>query len=639
MERLSSQSIKRNQIMINQDTRIHTQCAILLFSIVTLAIPFIADSAEIEWEIENRFRLLDNSKDAEDALYSLAMISDSIKGGLNYNNKSDKSLINKINEVVPNGYFGFYNIPSTRYNSINRTYDSDYTKEPSLWKIKFYAKGISESAVCSWLKNGKQLNGTGNCKGFIPDVSIEKNADIELHVDGILVNRKTIVASDILVVAIGDSYISGEGTPDVPSNGWFWPFKNDAKWFDKKCHVSLLAWPSLVAARLAADNPHKSVTFVTRACSGSETTHLYKPCEPQSNKSKENGDSGKIDCYRGAEKNVSVNNRDYLEQQIRQLRGDLCLENFSDGDCMRKYRQPDLVLVSAGGNDVGFSNTIIASIKERIDNNDDNSEKEKGIRIKYKEDVRKRLESLWNTFSELADSLLATASGFPKSHIVYAIYPDPLMRDGKEGKFCGTREDGLGNNFLGLLGGTGIIQYIFDIFGKRESSQEIVDIRDDFVMWLTGSVALKPNVSMEWEHLGLRGMNIGIQCALDRNIWPFPVGEDLRKLALDSACEYLWGSNGFGQFTQKNNWRFVLLRNEDKNNIQLPGYVTNGYCKPENDVTGRWFRVTGDALKTSDLHGTLHPNIYGQLYYVNRVLPAVRSALGLVAKNTVNAYQ
>ena len=91
-----------------------------------------------------------------------------------------------------------------------------------------------------------------------------------------------------LVVAIGDSFASGEGNPDYPAefrrfsrqppNDWAtepnYPVHSldvvSARWLDPDCHRSLLSWPALYALRKALTQPNTVVQFASLACSGAE---------------------------------------------------------------------------------------------------------------------------------------------------------------------------------------------------------------------------------------------------------------------------------------------------------------------------------------------------------------------------------
>jgi hypothetical protein len=84
-----------------------------------------------------------------------------------------------------------------------------------------------------------------------------------------------VSVEDHLVVSIGDSYASGEGNPDVPRkvHCTFYGLichVHDPVWQDGRCHRSANSGPAIFAKYLEASDPHSTVSFVSRACSGAE---------------------------------------------------------------------------------------------------------------------------------------------------------------------------------------------------------------------------------------------------------------------------------------------------------------------------------------------------------------------------------
>lgn len=92
-----------------------------------------------------------------------------------------------------------------------------------------------------------------------------------------------------LVLALGDSFTSGEGNPDYPAvfkeeytkqppHDWAvdkaYPARSilvsSAQWLDTDCHRSLLSWPALYALRKALVQKDTVVQFASFACSGAE---------------------------------------------------------------------------------------------------------------------------------------------------------------------------------------------------------------------------------------------------------------------------------------------------------------------------------------------------------------------------------
>ncbi len=140
-----------------------------------------------------------------------------------------------------------------------------------------------------------------------------------------VVTHQTIDIEDILVVAIGDSYASGEGNPELHRGRT----GGEPLWGDgagsstteadhAEARRSSVAWPSQVAMDLERSDPRTSVTFVSVAASSASVARGL--LGPQSTRLPES-----------------------QVPRVANLVGD---------------RQIDLLLVSIGGNDIGFSRLI-----------------------------------------------------------------------------------------------------------------------------------------------------------------------------------------------------------------------------------------------------------------------------------------
>jgi subtilisin-like proprotein convertase family protein len=127
--------------------------------------------------------------------------------------------------------------------------------------------------------------------------------------DGSMSIPKTlcVVVKDYLIVSIGESFASGDGAPDKPVQ-YFGPIPiAPAQWENPRAYRSEFSGPAQAALALQRDlGPHASVTFVSVATSGGKIS--------------DGGLLSQID-------------------QLQKLVGDRCI---------------DAMLVSAGGDDVGF---------------------------------------------------------------------------------------------------------------------------------------------------------------------------------------------------------------------------------------------------------------------------------------------
>ncbi|MFP2906095.1 SGNH/GDSL hydrolase family protein [Pyxidicoccus sp. 3LFB2] len=204
----------------------------------------------------------------------------------------------------------------------------------------------------SWTLDGSSI-GNGDCM-----LELRFN-NRGTHLVGLTVSKgefsrtytQTVEVKDILVVALGDSYASGEGAPDVPgheSNGdWIRP-----EWNYRPCHRSSKA-PSAVFARQLEDaDPKSTVTYLSLACSGAtisrETYDGSKPfVEYYLNEVDPNKARGKglLSGYVGPE------GTRYEKAQVAQLKEIVA------------SRPVDALIIGAGGNDMGFSDMLSYCVK------------------------------------------------------------------------------------------------------------------------------------------------------------------------------------------------------------------------------------------------------------------------------------
>ncbi len=156
--------------------------------------------------------------------------------------------------------------------------------------------------------------------------------------------EETILVRDLLLVAIGDSFTSGEGNPDVPirfgpgdyvAAGARWSDSaTDARWNDSAVHSlahrSTKSWAVQTALALERADPHTSVTLIFLAASGAEIDRgLIGPMN-----SVEEPPSGKISIPAQLEVAASI------------VAG----------------RRVDGVMLSIGINDIGFASIVEALV-------------------------------------------------------------------------------------------------------------------------------------------------------------------------------------------------------------------------------------------------------------------------------------
>ncbi|KAJ1361882.1 hypothetical protein KIN20_021249 [Parelaphostrongylus tenuis] len=159
--------------------------------------------------------------------------------------------------------------------------------------------------IPKWLK---QRSGNG--------ISMHEAGQYTVHLsitsdqgDVISVGSRTYNGRILWVAIIGDSFASGEGNPDVSKHG-----DKEAQWIDDRCHRSSKSFASTVFTEIAAVTP-TYLTFL--ACTGATIDNGIL---------KASGHDSQLDTL----------------EIIATKRG----------------RGPDIVILTTGGNDIGFSDII-----------------------------------------------------------------------------------------------------------------------------------------------------------------------------------------------------------------------------------------------------------------------------------------
>ena len=156
-----------------------------------------------------------------------------------------------------------------------------------------------------------------------------------------------VVVNDLLIVALGDSYASGEGNPHsfgYPEVGL--PLPVNVKWDNTVCHRSAYAGPAQAAAFLEQQDPQTSVTFVHLACSGAKIEDQLLATDVRGvlqNQQPPLG--GLLDPYEGQEVT------DYINTLAQPPQVDHAAE-------LTGTRNVDAMTLSIGGNDIHFAGIV-----------------------------------------------------------------------------------------------------------------------------------------------------------------------------------------------------------------------------------------------------------------------------------------
>jgi hypothetical protein len=261
------------------------------------------------------------------------------------------------------------------------------------------AAGLS----CTWMTaphGGSELRGkveTLACSDPIKlDVPYPGGVTVEVQIGGRTVATEDIAVRDLLIVGMGDSIASGEGNPDVPVHfsrervasygkrrkdgddlsGYparvgSWQqigdkafMEESARWNDQACHRSLYSHQLRAALQLGVEDPHRAVTYVGVACSGSEVTfglflrYLGNEWVPNPPDLSQISLIASAQCGTHEAPTQDLPEAYHMNGTIPELKGGLVLRKCDPINA----RKIDLMLVSVGGNDVGFSRLLANAV-------------------------------------------------------------------------------------------------------------------------------------------------------------------------------------------------------------------------------------------------------------------------------------
>ena len=224
---------------------------------------------------------------------------------------------------------------------------------------------------CQW-RVGNNPPMTAPCDETVKAVlPFPTGATISVNVEGERAISIDAKVKDLLIVGFGDSFASGEGNPDSPvrldenlRTDNFYPARtsqntaSSAQWMDQLCHRSLYGHQLRTALQIAVENLHGAVTFMGYACSGAAVAkgvigpQSYVEYVSQSSSSKDPAPI--INAVSGGRQDNQIYwfLREICKTQVQNVDGNWQCE----GQQFR--RDVDLVLVSVGGNDIGFANLV-----------------------------------------------------------------------------------------------------------------------------------------------------------------------------------------------------------------------------------------------------------------------------------------
>jgi hypothetical protein len=429
-------------------------CFCLACSIVQPGSAQPSPEAHISWEVANRFRLFAEQKDfdlqvnhsaGKSVLEAEHSLEDAFKG---------RGWASSVGRLCYDRTTGELLQTCVRDNK-----RENYLKPNShLIKLKVTLPPQFSAAQCTWTIG--EIPGARPfalpCSETITDQRVPDEKATPVHVVAstgtgqTIASDTTILAQDFLIVGLGDSTASGEGNPDQPvtlsdtgfcfarllggsqfylpgranalnvaddcadhpgdSEAWD---KAAAGWLFAACHRSLYSYQMRAALALAIENPDISVTFIPLGCTGATIQQGLLGPEAARERRLVGGTPGPR----------------YVEGQLDQLAEYLGVKS--------KLRSVDLIFLTVGANDVGFSGLVADVI---VNGNPERSLIDDMGLITSPDKAEGPLKvDLKNDFEKLREKLAPFVGG-DLERVVFVNYGDPARHQG--GRDCPTSRQG-----------------------------------------------------------------------------------------------------------------------------------------------------------------------------------------------------
>ena len=276
--------------------------------------------------------------------------------------------------------------------------------EPASHTVIAALEGFGDAPAtieCTWTAkprgDGQTQKAVQSCSEPVKfDIPYPDGAQVEVDFGGGEPAIANIKVKDLFIVGMGDSFGSGEGNPDIPVRfsrervaDYGKPGKNgndlaglpvrigswrtigdsdfideNARWLDQACHRSLYSHQLRVALQLAIEDPHRAVTFASVACSGAEVVaglflrdkgNEWVPRPPELSQVSA---IAEVQCGDREAPMQDLPEAYHIDGRIPELQGGLVLRK-----CDRvNARKIDLMLVSIGGNDIGFARLVANAV-------------------------------------------------------------------------------------------------------------------------------------------------------------------------------------------------------------------------------------------------------------------------------------
>jgi hypothetical protein len=350
----------------------------------------------IQWRVENPFRLFRDPADTEDFSRVLRGLSPQ---------DQQRPVLAAEQLMAEDSMRGWAEqiYRKTCWSSSQLRYTCDAKSayaDPGTHRVLVSLSGLSHG-LCTWSLQTEDAGAAAStaivskpCSDTtVLEIPYPNGADVVVSESGRERARTRIKVRDLFIVGMGDSYASGDGNPDrpvrfddrksisygadaggkltgYPARAGDWRAinslrfaENDAGWLNTPCRRSLYGHQLRAALQLAIEDPHRAVTFAAFACWGAQVVQgIFLP---QSSSKLQPGLSPRSQLSDVAALQCGTHVPEARHWPSTFDRGGTipALKDLTVLACPRRFARPiDLLLLSVGGNDVGFSQLVADAI-------------------------------------------------------------------------------------------------------------------------------------------------------------------------------------------------------------------------------------------------------------------------------------
>jgi len=362
--------------------------------------PVPAGVPEIVWRVENPFRFFADPADTQ--VHRATFEALALEERANPVLAAERALSARHEDGWAASMYRktCWNWSSSRFECA----DKGSYMNPKSHAVELTVSGLSATGAatveCSWVfivpeSKIKDRTVAQSCSEPVRfDIPYPGGAAVSVSIGGNELASAKIAVKDILIAAMGDSFGSGEGNPDIPVRfsrersadygkstdedltgfpARVGPWKQigdpefieeNARWLDQACHRSLYSYQLRAALQLAVEDPHRAVTFVGVACSGSEVVPglflRYKGNEwvPHPPELSQISAISEAICGEAEAPMQDLPEAYHINGKIPELQGGLVLRKCEPENA----RKIDILFVSIGGNDIGFSRLVANAV-------------------------------------------------------------------------------------------------------------------------------------------------------------------------------------------------------------------------------------------------------------------------------------